>query len=373
MTLRTLFVVLALTFGLHADALGRTPSAKTGAPPGASQAGQASLLKRTLHITLRRYLRYWKNPKAAEPVYDTWSWVPVISFAVNGPVAGGSQLSVEFDTPDGKPWLRYKMSTPTLEPDFWERVEMEGVSFDELEKQAITTPAGLFPFRIKIKNALNGTDETLFAGKFKVATYAPDQKIPEYRGKREFYVDEDWRLPMAWLWLNPTNNETAPILNAQVWFRNADDSDPVEAFRFHNGKQIASSKAGSDPETTLTNGVDEQPYRWLLHTFYFYKVRGFNKDPNPDVYRESFFLDKNPGEYELKVLRGGELARSLKFTVGADGKMVDNGVVKQNQIGGIRMLVPVKVIGAADGKWDVNAWKTDAFYGNPLAGFAATP
>jgi hypothetical protein len=51
---------------------------------------EPSLLKRTINVTLKRYLRYWKNPAAAEPVYDTWSWVPLISFAVNGPVPGGS-------------------------------------------------------------------------------------------------------------------------------------------------------------------------------------------------------------------------------------------------------------------------------------------
>lgn len=53
--------------------------------------------------------------------------------------------------------------------------------------------------------------------------------------------------------------------------------------------------------------------------------------------------------------------------------MVDNGVVAQNKIGGIRMLVPIKVVGVGDGQWDANAWKTGAFYGNSLAGFTAAP
>jgi hypothetical protein len=35
------------------------------------------------------------------------------------------------------------------------------------------------------------------------------------------------------------------------------------------------------------------------------------------------------------------------------------------------MVLPVKVLGTGDGQWDANAWKTDAFYGNPLAGFTA--
>jgi hypothetical protein len=35
-----------------------------------------------------------------------------------------------------------------------------------------------------------------------------------------------------------------------------------------------------------------------------------------------------------------------------------------------RMIVPVKVTGTGGEKWDAAAWKTDAFYGNPLSGFA---
>ena len=35
-----------------------------------------------------------------------------------------------------------------------------------------------------------------------------------------------------------------------------------------------------------------------------------------------------------------------------------------------RVIVPVQVIGDQDGAWDRTAWKTDAFYGNPLKGFS---
>src|SRR3712207_7197263 len=48
---------------------------------------------------------------------------------------------------------------------------------------------------------------------------------------------------------------------------------------------------------------------------------------DPDNHPNSFRLDKNPGTYEIKVLRRGKLVRSTKFTVGSDGKIVDNGIV----------------------------------------------
>ena len=35
------------------------------------------------------------------------------------------------------------------------------------------------------------------------------------------------------------------------------------------------------------------------------------------------------------------------------------------------VLVQVRVAGTSDGRWQPAAWKTDAFYGNPLQGFTA--
>jgi hypothetical protein len=78
-------------------------------------------------------------------------------------------------------------------------------------------------------------------------------------------------------------------------------------------------------------------------------------------------LSKNPGEYEIKVLSAGHLARSVKFTVAADGSF-DNGIASANKLDSERIIVPVQVIGN-QGPWDKTAWKTGAFYGNPLTGF----
>jgi hypothetical protein len=74
-------------------------------------------------------------------------------------------------------------------------------------------------------------------------------------------------------------------------------------------------------------------------------------------------LRANPGDYELKVLRNNHLARSIKFTVGSDGKF-DNGIAAANKLGSNR---------DEDGPWNRAAWKTDAFYGNPLTAFTPSP
>ena len=60
-----------------------------------------------------------------------------------------------------------------------------------------------------------------------------------------------------------------------------------------------------------------------------------------------------------------------KFTIGPDGKFVDNGIAVANKLNSSAVLVPVKVVGTLDGQWQPIAWKTDAFYGNPLQGFTA--
>jgi hypothetical protein len=84
-------------------------------------------------------------------------------------------------------------------------------------------------------------------------------------------------------------------------------------------------------------------------------------------------MSENAGDYEVKILYKGHLVRSIKFAVDAEGKIVDNGIAAANKLGNNRVIVPVQILGDSDGQWDKNAWKTDAFYGNPLTGFTAVP
>jgi hypothetical protein len=342
------------------------------APPArttrASAAGP-TLLKRTVAISTRRFLRYWPNPRAAEPQYNTWSWTPRVSFQILGPVAGGSQLVFEASMPDGKPWMSFNL--PTQEAGDDELVTIKGPDMDEseLEKKAITQ-VGLFPFKITLKNALAGTNDTIFSGKFKVATYMPDQAIPEYKAKKEFYVVQDWRLPVGFIWYDPSYDENVPALGVQMWFRGTRSGTKMQGVLFYKGQQVADVMANNEDE--ISTGVGDPEGRWGLWTFQFARVRGYNNDPSSaSRYSEMFFLDKNPGDYEIKVLREQKLARSATFSVGADGRIVDNGIAKQNQLGGIRMVLPLKILGDQDVKYDALSWKTDTLYGNQLNGFTA--
>ena len=361
---KRLCVFFAIPFVLLTIILSPVFSARVGATQTAP-----TLLKRTVAISAKRFLRYWPNPKAAEPQYNTWSWTPQVSFEILGPVAGGSQWLFEVNKPDGKPWVSFKL--PTQEAANDEAVTIKGPNLDEneLEKMAITG-TGLFPFKIILKNALAGTNDVVFAGKFKVATYAPDQAVPEYKGKQEFYVVQDWRLPVGFVWYDPTLDENVPVISAQMWFRGTHEGEKIEGVLFYKGQQIASALGNNADE--IATGVGDKEGRWGLWTFQFAKARGYNNDSSSaNSYSGIFFLDKNPGDYEIKVLRQQKLARSATFTVGADGRIVDNGIARQNKLGGIRMVLPVKIIGDQDVKYDPASWKTDMLYGNTLNGFTA--
>lgn len=329
------------------------------------------LLKRTIQLTPKRYLRYWKNPKAAEPVYNTYSWIPEIQFEVLGPIAGGEKIYVEFDMPDGKPWMKVNMRTPELETDVWENIKADGADDSALEKQAILGE-GVFPFRIRMKNPLSGTDATLFSGKFKVGTYPLDQNIPDYKGKKDFFIDYDWHLPLAYVWLNPQSDENVPQLATQICLRGEVRSEKLEAYLFYNGKQIAKESASNNARKQMyTSAADEPSHRWQIWEFTFASVRGFNKSESANDYSQNFFLDKNPGDYEIKVSRDNQLSRVIKFSVGKDGRIIDSGIARSANLGGVRMIFPAKISGTGDGQFNSEAWRMEALFYNPPGGFSA--
>ncbi len=57
------------------------------------------------------------------------------------------------------------------------------------------------------------------------------------------------------------------------------------------------------------------------------------------------------------------------MTFGKDGKITDNIMAATNGSSGFSIIVAAKVIPVKEGAVDLLSWKTDAFYGNLLAGF----
>jgi hypothetical protein len=63
----------------------------------------------------------------------------------------------------------------------------------------------------------------------------------------------------------------------------------------------------------------------------------YEDSPGDEGYDPKFAISKNPGDYDVKVLIDRHLARSIKFTVKADGSF-DNGIADANKLGAKRLL-----------------------------------
>lgn len=338
---------------------------------------EPTIAKDSVQVTARTNNVYHKN-------YDVWSWVPQVEFRVNGPIASGSQLYAEFTLPGSGPWVKFDCATGETQKGYWWKTNCGGVDIPEEKSVTYTGPVN---FTIHLRNELAGTNATLFTGKLKAAKAHSNVKGPKFANTWVYYVDHDWNLPIGYIYLVSAGGSAGwnlPVFNVAFWVRGEINS-PLEPHLFFQGKEVGKQffqgdevgrpSCGAEVEYGTTQSVDEgtpQKAKWQRVKCDFSNVRGWDKtgEKHSGPFEPPFLLSANPGNYEFKVLWKGHLARSLKFTVAPDGKL-DNGIASANKLGSDRAIVPVQVIGDQDGVWDRTAWKTWAFYGNPLTGFTA--
>src|SRR5437867_3496061 len=77
----------------------------------AAQEDQPTIAKDSVQVNAFTLGVYRKN-------YDVWSWVPKIEYRVNGPIASGSQLYLEFTLPGSGPWLKFDCKTEEIQKGF---------------------------------------------------------------------------------------------------------------------------------------------------------------------------------------------------------------------------------------------------------------
>src|SRR5882762_9393973 len=78
-----------------------------GANSAAAQ-DQPTIAKDSIQVNAFTFNVYHKN-------YDIWSWVPKMEYRVNGPIASGSQLYVEFTIPGTGPWVKFDCRTEEIQ------------------------------------------------------------------------------------------------------------------------------------------------------------------------------------------------------------------------------------------------------------------
>ena len=355
----------------------------------ASAQDEPAIVKDSIQFTPYTYNAYRKS-------WDVWSWVLRIEFRVNGPIASGDQLFVEVTLPGGGPWVKFDCSTDERPPGRWMKTSCGG---NEIPEDKSVTYTGPVTFAIRLRNPLSGAGvTTLFTGKAKVVKAHSNEKGPKALNKWVYYVDHDWTLPIGYVYL-VHENPKMPRFEAAFWMRGDLSTKPGEqsaiypiqphllyqgkevGLLFIDDEQVGKASCGGELTLSPTRSVDEsvpQTGEWTRVTCSFYSVFGWDKTggkrtPVRGETGQLHLFSGNPGDYELKVLMRGRLARSLKFSVAEDGTIVDNGIAMANKLGSDKVIVPVKFTGAPDGVWNRLAWKTEAFYGNPLTGFTAAP
>jgi hypothetical protein len=339
-------------------------SAPAAQPQAAAGPGALAVLKNRVAVSARTVTSYKGDG-------GTFSWTPVVMFDTNGNIPSGAQYYATVSLPNGAPWV--EMDCKWVGGSQSNYYQCGG---PDVPEDKGTTAAGVFPFAIKMRNELQGTDQTLFTGKVRIEKAPGDDGAPTERAKKSFfYPAHDWALPIGYVFYGPEEN----YLHTAFWVRG--NTNNIQPHVFYKGKELdygGTDKSSCNTRTEVGDAyirsVKPAPV-WRLVECRLYTVI-VNDKGNKDDTRHR--LMSNPGEYEIKVLWNDELSRSIKFNVGSDGNFAGGipllyriDARSDERLSGV--IVPVQIIDAQDGPWNKNAWKTDAFYGNPPQGFTPTP
>ncbi len=351
------------------DTTGRTTTVerKLVFPPQRPNATPV-LLKNSIYIQAITHNEYWKMPNQRN--YS--SWVPRLRFDHFYNNDKRLNYTVEYFNPDGSAWYSEKLEqSGTLDAERSVLFQTPSPWGGVIDTKS-TAATGVFSF--KITN--DDTKEVLYQGKFKVGKYSTSHDQQREKNKAAFYVDHDWLIPFGQIGFHHSISEIGgmPLL-ASFWLKGPVEKSELEGRVLYKGQQIFSTNENGGVNDREERMSDSAPAfapqnvwkRWEMQWNDF--LVDNNGTFNRDNYPKAFYADKNPGEYTIRLYRNGTQVRELSFTVGADGRFVAPAYSGQVFMPYYRTLYPAKVAGTE--KWAVNDWKTDAFYGNPLSGFAA--
>lgn len=280
---------------------------------------------------------------------------PEITFETNGELPSGAQPWVEFRAVGKKP-LRMDCGMDDVFgiKDRWKMTAGGRASSKTGFVYPAKVTAGTMEFTLGIRNELTETSTVLYEGKFQ---YDKTLVNPKDESTAEIYVNDDWRLPIGYLYLTKDRG-----LHVVTWYSGRPGG--VKTFLFHNGAEVAKNEGCGIGDVS---DFDPTMHVWWEVDCELTGVYG-DAETAKSGYEPNYDLSANPGDYEIKCLAGGKLARVIKFTVKPDGSL-DNGIAAANALGSDRVIVPVQVKLDVP-TWNKLAWKTGAYYGHPLTGFA---
>jgi hypothetical protein len=322
-------------------------------------------LKTTLDVRCDMENRYWKLPNES----NYTSWIPQVKFKVFYKSNVQLRYLAEYFTPDGKSWFSETLNQSSSNFDY-QTVEISssrGGSDRFVNKSTIAVGT----YGVKITNTRDNS--VVFEGKFKVGKYKYGPNIPMFKNQYSFYVEQDWNLPIGYVWLDWATTGTASALpKVSVWIKDDIRAGDLEARLFYNGQELATTDDMGEVRDTdyrYPNVYEDKALAyWKLWDFAWYKFRYLSSLQARKNFPIAKFLNDMDGEYTVKILYKAQQIREVKFSV-SGGNLVDNGIAKQNNFTENKIIVPVKIMNTTE-KWNANAWKTDAFYANPLTGFS---
>lgn len=324
-------------------------------------------LKNSIYVEAKTTDEYWKMKGQK----NFSSWVPLVRFNQFYNEEKQLNYTVEYFNPDGSLWYSEKLESSGRNAERTVLYQSPSPYASGVLDTKSTVGTGVYSFKITNEN----TKEVLYQGKFKVGKFSRANR-PDEKNKFDFYVEHDWLLPFASVGFHHSGFEIGGM-NPQVsvWLKGMVNADELEGRIFYKGQQIASTKDGGGAsdyderrlEYATAFAPEKMWKRWQFEwrNFLFDNNGSFNRANYPNA----FYADKNSGEYTVKIYRSGAQIREMNFSIGADGKFVVPPYTNQIFLPYHRIILPVKIIGTTE-KWDAAAWKTDAFYGNPLTGFA---
>lgn len=294
------------------------------------------------------------------PELKEWKWTPSLRIRLSGPITSSAQLVVDYTFPNGKAWKSVTCENVGQIPaNEFLTVNDCGHTLDDKDATALT---GQFGFTIKMTDELAGASKTLFKGKFTVGrqVYNPS-KAPDRNKQFYYYVDQDWRLPIAYAGVH--YGDVKNMLKVETWIKGPiPDTSKMRGYLFFNGKQVSEESA-----SYILAATPPEIKAWEYHQITIKFPAMVDKPEAEGV--DGWKLYENPGEYEFKLLRDGKLARTFKFTIGPDGRPKDvNGARASAGFDTEGAVLTTSVLGNGDGTWRAGAWKTEALFGNPPAG-----
>jgi hypothetical protein len=253
----------------------------------------------------------FSNPCASGPGR---CWVPIIQLPMSGRMSTGQEVHVAYKA-GGKPWFteRFRPADATALLRDRNSVNLLYRFRSGRNQEHLARHTGRIDFEVSFVDPLAGGNRKVGAGHLIVGGGANDV---------DYYVSYDWATEVMWVDFMGRGNPSLdyPGLVVQgIFLQPTERSETMSLHLFHKGKEIASAdRFGNDFTTNARNSKTRQGYGAIGAAWSLPNVVAYDRRPEKGGF---FVLSENPGEYTLKVLRNGELAREANFTITPDGKI----------------------------------------------------